>query len=356
MGTELVVFSRWHSMNVGGVDPSLLARICSDAEAHFGVGPISLLPMQTQDRPFSVVVRLAVVTRERQNPVSHVFAKTYKPIPNRDMEERVTKEFEATKRIHALMAPFDKLGAAQPIACYPEELTLVTEEVPGTDLLQHLATRAAWFPSARSLDDLCETMQAVGRWVRVFQSSQGVGPKLTFNDVSNYVDHRLRRLVDFNGSGFSLRDRERVLEHVAALMNRVPAEALVSVPVHGDMALSNVLVADGRVAVLDFSMGRFESYLLDLTRLFLQTELLSLKPRFRAPVVRRLQGALLEGFDPLLDEQLAAFRLSLLIHRINNLATAILRPSGRWEALYYRVVRRHHVRSLEAELRAPIAA
>ena len=272
------------------------------------------------------------------------------------MRERVVNEFEATRRIHLLMQPFDDLQAVPAVGCYPDALTVVTEEVKGPTLLEHLSTKGAWFPGDARLDDLCSSMRAVGRWVRALQGMGGQGPRLTRQGIASYVDHRLQQLVRHPGAKFDERDRADVLGHIDRLAQQMPDDAFSTVPVHGDMALSNVLVVGRRIAVLDFAMMQYEGALLDLSRLYLQTELLALKPHVRSDVTSRLQAALLAGFDASVHPRLPAFRLHLLIHRVNNLATVTLKPGAFPESLYNGLVARHHRRSLHAELRSPIAA
>ncbi len=164
------------------------------------------------------------------------------PSPISTFAQRVVSEFEATQRVNLVMQPYDDLQVVPAVACYPDDLTLVTEEVTGPTLLEHLRARAAWFPAQHVLDDLCASMQAVGRWVRALQTAAGGESRLTPQGIAAYVDHRLKQLVQCSGSRFHESDRADVLRHIERLVERMPDEAFSTVPVHGDMALSNVLV------------------------------------------------------------------------------------------------------------------
>ena len=101
-----------------------------------------------------------------------------------------------------------------------------------------------------------------------------------------------------HGGGFSSDDRLAVLNHIQALGAQIAPQDLKEVAVHSDLALGNILVSDGRIVVLDFAMSKLGTRLHDLTRLYVQLDLLAVKPRFSSRVVRRLQQALLNGFDP----------------------------------------------------------
>jgi Ser/Thr protein kinase RdoA (MazF antagonist) len=133
----------------------------------------------------------------------------------------------------------------------------------------------------------------------------------------------------------------------------IDSEELRAVPIHGDMALGNILVAGSRVVVLDFAMAKHGCRLLDLTRVFHQIELLHMKPQFRGSLIRDAQASLLEGFDGALNPRHALFRLYMLIHRINHVGSLTLNAAPFPASVYNRLVRRYHWRQINAELSMP---
>jgi hypothetical protein len=74
------------------------------------------------------------------------------------------------------------------------------------------------------------------------------------------------------------------------------------------------------------------------------------KPYFRRPVIRALQKALLRGFDPNLAEDEPLFRLLLLRHHVNHLATLSLRRERFPARAYNAYLRRMHRRWIDCEL------
>jgi hypothetical protein len=108
--------------------------------------------------------------------------------------------------------------------------------------------------------------------------------------------------------------------------------------------------------VLDFAMAKRGTRLHDLTRLYLQVELLGAKPRFRSSVLGKLQLALLRGFDAALTTSDPLFRYMLMLHRINHLATVSSRKSPFRESLYNLYLRRIHGQRIVEELRSGAAA
>lgn len=332
----------------------VLARLHADAAAHFGIASLRLVPSGRQDRPASHLLRLDVCRDGDDSPLSHLFLKVFKP---KDIEggldamrQRVERDYETTRRIYTAMLHHSDLGVVPPVACYPDHLAIVTEQVNGPTLLDHLRTEASWSPSTKRLAELRETMERVGRWIRVFQSTGSAGGRLSIDDLRQYIDIRLERLVRHAGPQFTQNHRERVLRHVDRLGRRVAPEELDKVPVHADMALGNIIVSGHRIVVLDFAMAQRGTHLHDLTRLFLQVELLGIKPQLRMSVVRSLQRAQLAGFDPKLTADHPLFRLLLLLHRVNHLTTLTVTHAGFPESLYNRVVHRRHRRSIAEEL------
>lgn len=335
----------------------VLARLEADAIAYFGIAPLRLVPAECDERPFSHVLRLSVCRAGDDHPISHLFVKVLKPKAiaggSDTMRQRVAVDFDTTRRVYASMLPYKNLGAVPPVACYPEHLAIVTEQVEGQTLLEHLRTEAAWFPSDRRLDRLQETMATVGRWIRVFQSVDAPGDYLTVDRLRQYIDHRLDRLVRDVGGRFTQDDRGRVLQHLDRLGRQIAPQELREVAGHADMALGNIIVSGRRIVVLDFEMAKLQSSLHDVTRVFVQIGLLGIKPHLRAPVVRRLQRALLDGFDPSLTVDLPLFRLLVLLHRVNHLTTLTVTRAPFAEAFYNRVVNRQHRRWIAEELDHP---
>lgn len=332
----------------------VLTKLQANAVAHFGIAPLRLVPVAYEERPASHLLRLRVYRNGNDTPMSHLFVKVFKAKPIEGgleaMRQRVARDYDTTRRVYESMLSYSDVGAVPPVACYPELLAIVTEEVKGPTLLQHFEAKAAWFPTGRGLEQLLEITKTAGRWIRVFQSTGPAGGYLTIDQLRAYIDHRLQRLVRESGNRFTEHDRERLLRHVELLGRHIPAEELREVPVHADLALGNILVSGRRIVVLDFAMAQLGSSLHDLARLFLQIDLLSVKPQLRVGIIRQLQRALFAGYDPSLTMDRPLFRLCMLLHRVNNLTTLTVNRVGFAEDLYNRLVRRQHRRWIAHEL------
>ena len=306
-------------------DP-IFARLEAESLERFGLAKVRLTPVGYEERPFSWLCRAAISSEATATPALHVFIKIFKPkdpAAGVDLRARVVQDFATTCEIHAFMAPWEDLGAVRPIACYEDELTIVTEQADGATLLDALQAHATWFPSRRRVEALASDLASVGRWLKHFQGFHPRDGHLSAAGLREYVDTRLRRLVEHGV--MSSGDRARILEHLQRIGHLVPEADLADVAVHADLAPANILVSMHRVVMLDFAMAGRGTPLHDISRLHMQLDLLRAKPQFRRAVIAPLQAALLHGYDPALTAQRPLFRLLSMLHHVNHLGTLALR-------------------------------
>ena len=302
-----------------------LARLHAEAGPRFGVPRVQLVPVGFEERPFSFLLRVAILHGDAGIPAGHAFLKIFKPkdpAHGVDLRARVAGDFAVTRSIHEYLSQWDDVGAVKPIACYEDLLVVVTEEAAGETLLQRLTSRAAWFPSAAGMADMTATMAGVGRWLKCFHGFEARDERISLPKLVDYVDVRLRRLV--NEQVITADYRAHILSHLSSLASAVDPGDLREVAIHADLAPGNVLVNGTRVVVLDFAMAGRGSYLHDISRLYLQLDVLRAKPQFRARVVAALQAALLRGLDTALTPEHPLFRSLLMLHRVNHLGTLAL--------------------------------
>ena len=335
----------------------VLDRLRVDAAKHYGSSTTRLVASRYDERPFSHVLRVEVHNDVGTGPAAGLFVKVFKADADRVemMRDRVANDYATTVSVYEAMRRHDDLGVVPPIACYPDLLAMVTEEVQGPTLLNHLTNHATWW-SAAGAADINEGLERVGRWIRVFQGVNAAAEADAADEMRDYIDHRLKRLVSMRHSGFEESGRTRVLRLVDTLSRAADESDWDQVPVHSDMALGNILIANGRIVVLDFAMAKSGNRLQDVSRVFLQLDLLRAKPFIRSAVIAEGQRALLRGFDVTLLPDRPMFRLMMLRHRINHLVGLIHDKHSFAGQMYNRGLIRRHYNWIRQEVNRTVPA
>jgi hypothetical protein len=293
-----------------------LRALADDGDRCFGGGDVEFEPLEMIERPLSIVLRARVWLAG--HPTS-VYLKRFKlpgggPEQREIMQGRVTTEFDTALRTHRA---FDAHGSTdmrcvRPIACFPELLVIVTEEAQGDTLSARLDRDAAWLRAG--FEALEESVRRVGLWVRTFQAVSPVEGQVSLEEMREYLDVRLRKLVSRGTRLYSERERRTLLAAFDRQARSVPRSALRRVAVHADLSPANVLVDGNAVTVLDFARSSTGGMYLDLARLYTQLEILKAKPQFIGRRIDRLKRALLDGFEPGLSPEHPLFRLFCLQH------------------------------------------
>jgi Ser/Thr protein kinase RdoA (MazF antagonist) len=250
-----------------------------------------------------------------------------------------------TRQLYRALDGTDGLSVVKPVACYPHLLAIVTEEAPGRTLLTVLEQSARWWPTTAEMRALSRDLARLGLWIRRLQERSPQGANCaSAEDIRTYIDVRLRRLAENKVAAFSHTDREAVLARVEDQLNAVTAVDLQAVSVHADLALSNVLVSGSRITVLDFAMAGTGTRCLDITHVYHQLDLLTLKPTFRRKVVRHLQMAVLEGFGEAGLDFTPLFQVMLLQHTVCHYLGVIERAQASLiSRVYGRLMARRHL-------------
>jgi hypothetical protein len=321
---------------------SVLERLERDSQKLFESAAVSIHVERHEARPFSDVWRANVAGAPRTTAIYIKVAKLNAAGPSLDvLRARLRSDFETTTRVHHAMSPDPHLAAVRPIACFPEDLALVTEEVPGVNLLRLLEVRT----SRWTRDETPEAVfEHAGRWIRRFQEIEGTAAPLPFDTLREYMDVRLRRLTTKPAAAFDESGRRRVLSFLDARRSEVDASDLIDVAIHGDFAPANAIADGSRVAVLDFAMNKRGTKFHDISRFHMQMALLKLKPQQDGRAVALLQSALLRGYQADLSASRPVFQVLLLLHTINHFETLVTKAATFPSNLYNRYVARRHRR------------
>jgi len=308
---------------------AVLARLRGDGLSGVLSPPVEVETLELLRRPYS---KLARIRLRHRDGVTEAFVKLLRLKEQGDahreaMRDRVVKEFEVASAVHQTYSAHG-WPSVRPLTCVADELALVTERAEGEELLAVLEREATWYPSGDCLARLCDLLSSSGEWILRFQALRPSGGIVSLDSLREYLDVRLRRLVQHDAARFSPLDRSRLLQYFDDKCRDVTPADLREVWVHADFGPSNVLVSGSHVVVLDFAMTHQGTQFNDLARMYTQLEALAAKPQFRMATVVRLQRALLEGYQPGLTSAHPLFDLLVLQNRITHLLMTVVRDDA----------------------------
>jgi Ser/Thr protein kinase RdoA (MazF antagonist) len=311
----------------------LLKRLEAEADHHFKDPAAVIVPVAQIEGPFSSLLRLRVDAAGRR---FHVFLKVFGPRLSPDatqLRRWVQREHDATARLHLAFVDQPGLSAVRPIAVFPEDLALVTEEAAGVPF-DRVLRAGLW--GRRIPAPLSAIAAHIGAWVRAYQRVTECSGTLALDERRDYLGVRLQRLTV--AGILAERDRARALARFDTLASMVDAPSLPLVGIHADLCPANILVGpDGAVTILDFAMAKKGARFHDVAHLYMHLEFQRWNPRLLTRSVPQIQAALLEGFDPhrSIDTH-PLFQLMLLQHVVchvallSELQRGPLRPVQAW--------------------------
>jgi len=246
----------------------------------------------------------------------NAYAKILKPYTQSADElaradRMLRREYDATSALYKALRQDAEIGAVKPIALLAEHRALVTEEVPGRpfgDLLDeaHHASEA-----------LRAIARRVGAWTRIYQTLGDNPGVVALAERRTYLDDRLRQ---FEGRVISKEERQALLAEFDLLSAQLGVATVSAVPIHADLTPTNIIAsAEGRIAVLDFTMAKTGTIYHDLSHVYFHLELMGVRRRKRE-MMRDLQQALLTGYSPGLSADDPLFRLMLMQHAVCHIA------------------------------------
>lgn len=257
------------------------------------------------------------------------------PHPGRDggslALKRLESEFGILQRLSESSAPpsaADRFGTVTPLNLYPEIPALATFEAsPGT-LREHYRRSLRHLWRRGSIDDLTQEVTHCGLWLRDFQRQTAAGTgAFDVQALLDYVTVRLRALVDDASLDFPQQLADLISQRVVSLGQSITPSSHRICGRHNDFASHNILVKNGRVWVIDFSMYDTGSSTFDPTYFWLDLEMLKHDPSYTSSAIDQLQDRFLQAYGGIRTED-AAFQLVRCQYSLNRILT--LHASSRW--------------------------
>ena len=324
----------------------VLEALKRDPSTEFGEPGASIELLARVDGPFSTVQRVKVRSGARSITAYAKILKPYRDTPEELVraDRMLRREFNATKALFDVLKQDSEIGAVRPIAFLPEHRAVVTEEMPGRQLSDVLTSASS------ASADLLAIARRIGEWIRIYQSIGETAKVVSLAERRAYLDERLDQL---DGRVISRGERRELLANFDALAAELGTE-IPAVPIHADLSPTNIIVdANGRIAVLDFTMAKTGTTCHDISHLYFHFELSGARRRKRE-MMREFQVAMLAGYSPALSDGSALFQLMLMQHVVCHVALLAGRRIPVVDAFYRWFVRRRW-RECQRMLKLPVS-
>lgn len=235
---------------------------------------------------------------------------------------RVLVEYQMLSQLYEHFHDHRTWGVARPIAVFPEELVIVTEEVPGTQLMEMIGKSAKRYMFGQAQDVLERYCTLAGTWLREFQSftTQGAGD-FNIQGLLQYCDTRLDTLIADGRSGIDEKFKAKFRSFLKSKHEEIGQGANVIVGRHNDFSPHNIIVDKERISVIDFGFFDHDSYLYDVCRFWFQLECMKISPFFNASTIDRLQRSFFEGYGGSIDRCDPAFEMVASRYFVTRLVT-----------------------------------
>lgn len=323
----------------------VLTKLEADGVRYFGCQDVRVEPVRQFDRPFSTVLQVRVADRQGSQGA---FIKIFKPRFNTpaqiaETRQHVRSDFDTMCRVRAALTGARQLEAVRPIACFPEDLALVTGEAVGTTMASMLIPAAARWARTSARDKVVEALGQIGEWLRIVQSAMPqYQQSIELSRIRSYLNKRLDGLEAGGTVRLTTTGRDQLERYQESLFAAIANERVPAVWIHADFCPENIIVHEGRVAVLDFLMAKAGTVYHDLAHLYLHIGVIAAKPWCRPPVVDALQRELLAAFEPGLRPDRPLFALALYQHVLCQVLVLQNANGGRVARLYAARLHRRH--------------
>jgi aminoglycoside phosphotransferase (APT) family kinase protein len=333
--------------------PALLQRLIDESDTYFG-GPVSIRAAGELRRPFSTILRVRVRREDADEGNSlTAFIKVLKPRAESaeqvaSMRRNVVREFEVMSQVQSAVAGVAGLRAVHPIACFPEDLAIVTQQAEGQTLSGLLPRMSRGWPADHTVARLRRVFEGVSGWLHAVQSRIAVedpAPYASSDWHRDYLDRRFAQIQAQPIFGLTRLGRKALEAYRDRLLQQIDERDFRPAWIHADFCPENIVVDDraDTITVLDFTMAKSGVIYHDLAHLHMQLGVMTVKPWFRRGTITRLQDALLESFEPGLRPDRPLFALASLEHVICHLLSLGTGGDGALSSFYESRVRRRHV-------------
>lgn len=292
-------------------------------ERSTSIGKFSKLDiLEVIHRPYSEVVKTRINGEASQLSAYVKKYRNVKNIPAKSFSRLVENDFHTLDYYYKKFLSSERFRVVKPLLVIPEKYILATEEARGTNLHHLIIKRSAFFPRERKLSELLQYMNGVGGWLKYFHSLKPMpAERYLVEELIEFIDTRLIMLTEEKKRHFPDSYRNRILKFLEQNKSKPGEKELKMALSHNDFNPGNIIVDGEFITCVDFGRTGKNSFLFDVSRFYHQLYLMTIKPQYRVPVIKKLQKALLKGFGEPDAEKFLIFRFLLIRHTLTHLVT-----------------------------------
>ena len=271
--------------------------------------------------PNSYIIRCRISTNSVEKGVYVKIIRKVEKVDQKDPIIEAKNEYDNLVFWQEKFKGEEKFRTVNPLFFLPDQLLIATEEAIGKTLSQCLVD-IKLFPSSQQLSETLYYLKNVGKWQQHFQKV-AKAPDLQFSHdwIKEYLDVRLKELTNDKRRKFPCFYRDKILNYIDRKWPDLTEKELKMNLSHGDFALGNIIINSDTITVLDFGNVVSDSFLLDISRVYHQLFLMTIKPVYRKKNIEKLQTSLLEGFGIPEARTLTMFRILLIRNTLTHLVT-----------------------------------
>jgi hypothetical protein len=289
------------------------------------------------------------------NPYSdvHVFEisrdefrrRVYVKIPRSEFDDlsvlkkRLIAEFRIMQKLNVLELDAQGYGVGIPFGYYPEYPAIATLEAGRKTLRMHYRMNARRFALSSARENLMREVANCGAWLRKFQelTSREAAP-FDIGALVTYSEVRLKCLLKQNKIHFPETLAHDIVRTIHAHGACIRSDENRIVGRHNDFAGHNILVNEGKVWVIDFSMFDHGPSAYDPCNFWLELEMLKYDPTYSGSFLGAMQERFLASYGSLSPEH-SAFKLARCRYTLNRMVSSLDVMKGwRPDAFYRRRV------------------
>jgi Phosphotransferase enzyme family len=223
--------------------------------------------------------------------------------------ETISRECRALQLLENVLEPPIRDSVPSALLLLPKTHSIVLTKLAGISMGSLLRQRANRITGVFGRNNACNLARRVGEWLRSFHdSTKGPGIEADTSDSLSEFDERLRLCLD---RGLDPGIAGPISAQVFASSKEINGKVLPAAARHGDFIPQNILVANDRIALVDFEAFRRHAIIYeDVAQFSAYLLLMSQSALYDARTAKAMLSTFLKAYGTPITEVVWKFYLS----------------------------------------------